>query len=371
MVTSPMPRRFRAPGRVNLIGDHTDYNDGFVMPMAIQLETIITSAARRDRQLSLRSDAEHDGAVLVDLSAPLRPRQDWSDYVVGVARVIQAEVGQLRGADLAVTSTVPSGAGLSSSAALEVAAAFALLEGNIPDRVDVARWCQRAENEFVGARCGIMDQYIACLGQRGHALLIDCRSLSSRAVPVPEDVAVVVSNSRVKHSVAGGEYNTRRAQCEEAVTMLRTVLPRIESLRDVSFTDLTAHRDCLSSVALKRARHVVSENMRTLSAADAFARCDYVTLGQLIRDSHASLRDDYEVSVPEVDALVAIANDLDDVYGSRMTGGGFGGCTVTLARASAAPRVVDQIRREYARRTGLDADVIVCTPSSGASELEA
>ena len=366
-----MPRRFRAPGRVNLIGDHTDYNDGYVMPMAIQLDTIVTKVTRDDQQLSVTSDAEAGSPLLVDLAQPLEPRGDWTDYVVGVARVLQAEVGALGGADLSITSTVPQGAGLSSSAALEVAAAFALLDGRVSDRVAVARWCQRAENEFVGARCGIMDQYIACLGQAGHALLIDCRSLASRAVPVPDDIAIIVSNSRVKHSVAGGEYNTRRAQCEEAVQMLRGALPHVQSLRDVSFVDLSTHRERLSAVALKRARHVVSENGRVLSAADAFARRDYAQLGQLLRDSHTSLRDDYEVSIGEVDALVEIANELPGVFGSRMTGGGFGGCTVSVAEHGAAPRVMDQIRERYQQRTGLAADVILCTPSCGASESAA
>ena len=366
-----MPRRFRAPGRVNLIGDHTDYNDGLVMPMAIQLETVVTTTPRDDGQLSIRSDAEADRPVLINLAQPLEPRADWTDYVIGVARVLQAETGAIEGADLSISSTVPQGAGLSSSAALEVAVGFALLQGQVQDRVALARWCQRAENEFVGARVGIMDQYISCLGRAGHALLIDCRSLTSRAVPVPSDIAVIVSNSRVKHSVAGGEYNTRRAQCEEAVSMLQRALPNVTSLRDVSVVDLATHRDHLSMLAFKRARHVISENGRVVDAADAFARRDYREVGRLIRDSHVSLRDDYEVSVPEVDALVEIANELPGVFGSRMTGGGFGGCTVTLAEPETASRIVDQIRAQYQRRVGLDADVIVCIPSDGASELAA
>jgi galactokinase len=361
-------RRFRAPGRVNLIGDHTDYNEGFVMPMAIQLETVAAVTPRADRQLVLHS-ADADGSVTIDLEGELRPRDDWTDYVVGVAKVIQQESRRLVGAELSLTSSVPQGSGLSSSAALEVASAFALLQGDVRDRVQLARWCQRAENEFVGARCGIMDQYIACMGQEGHALVIDCRSLQSRAVPIPDHVAVIVCNSMVKHSVAAGEYNERRQQCEDAVQSLRGVLPDIRSLRDVSFTDLATHRDRLSSLALKRARHVVSENARVTSAADAFARQQLSVVGQLMRDSHASLRDDFEVSVAEVDLLVDAANELPGVYGSRMTGGGFGGCTVTLAEASAAADVVASMRERYTLRTGIDPQVFVCVPSAGASEV--
>ena len=363
-----MPRKYRAPGRVNLIGDHTDYNGGFVMPMAIQLETIATRSPRPDAQLVIRSSGR-DEPVAVDLRTPLRPRRDWSDYVVGVAHALQAAGRVVEGADIAIESTVPEGSGLSSSAALEVACAFALLDGQVEDRIEVARWCQRAENEFVGARSGIMDQYIACLGREGHALLIDCRSLESQPVPIPADVAVIVANSMVKHSVAGGDYNTRRAQCEEAVAALRAVLPEIRTLRDVQFTDLTTHRDLLTSVTLKRARHVISENARVTNAGDAFSRHDFAEVGRLMRDSHTSLRDDFEVSVPEIDLLVDIANALPGVYGSRMTGGGFGGCTVTLAAASSAPAVQAELRDRYAQQTRTEPDVIICRPSAGASEI--
>ena len=365
-----MPRVFRAPGRVNLIGDHTDYNEGFVMPMAIQLETQVTISPRTDRQLVIRSSAVPD-AVTIDLNQPLRPRGDWTDYVAGVANVLRTEGRRLDGADLSIASTVPQGSGLSSSAALEVATAFALLHGDIPDRVTVAQWCQRAENEFVGARCGIMDQYVACLGQRGHALAIDCRSLEGRSVPLPSSVAVIVSNTMIKHRIAGGEYNLRRQQCEQAVSALRNVLPHLKSLRDVSLVDVAAHHDMLSAVGLKRARHVISENARVLSAADALERRDLRRVGELMHESHASLREDFEVSSPELDLMVEIASALRGVYGSRMTGGGFGGSTVTLIDADATHEAVVKIRDTYAKRTGSVPDVIVCTPSDGAGELTA
>jgi galactokinase len=352
---------------VNLIGDHTDYNDGFVLPMAIQLETVVTTTLREDHHLTIRSTAVAD-AVDVDLNVPLRPRQHWSDYVVGVAYVLAAEGRSVRGADLVVESTLPQGAGLSSSAALEVATAFALLEGDVPDRVTVARWCQRAENEFVGARVGIMDQYVACLGQRDHALLIDCRSLHSRPVSVPADVAVIVSNTMVKHSIAGGEYNARRHQCEDAVRTLQAVLPLTRSLRDVRREDLEKHGHLLSSIALKRARHVVAENERVTAAAEALERHDLPVVGRLMRESHRSLRDDYEVTSAELDLMAEIANELPMVYGSRMTGGGFGGSTVTLAAANAAEAVMQTIRDRYQQRTGTTPDVRICIPADGASE---
>jgi galactokinase len=362
-----MLHAFRAPGRVNLIGDHTDYNDGFVMPMAIQLETVVATTPRQDLTLCLRSASESTAGI--DLGRPLQPRGDWTDYIAGVAHVIRQEGRPVVGADLAVQSTVPQGSGLSSSAALEVATAFALLLGDIPDRVTLARWCQRAENEFVGARCGIMDQYVACLGQAGHALVIDCRSLLNRSVRIPDDVAVIVSNTMVKHSIASGEYNDRRQQCEDAVQMLRQAMPEVRALRDVRLTDLAAHRAVLTPLATKRARHVVSENARVEQAADALERHDLREVGRLMKASHESLRDDYEVSVPELDVMVAIAVALPGVYGSRMTGGGFGGSTVTLADRDAAARVAEAIHATYAERTGIEPEVIVCTPSDGASEV--
>jgi galactokinase len=355
---------------VNLIGDHTDYNEGFVMPMAIQLDTHVTITTRPGHELLLRSDAVSD-AITIDLSKSLRPRGDWTDYIVGVAHVLREEGYEITGAELSVASSVPQGAGLSSSAALEVAAALAFLGDERVDRLSIARWCQRAENEFVGARCGIMDQYVACFGRAGHALVIDCRTLESRAVAIPPEVAVVVSNSMVKHSIAGGEYNVRREQCEEAVRALRQALPSVRSLRDVTLLELNAHRELLSATAYRRARHVVAENTRVEEAADALHRRDFVRCGALMRESHQSLRDDYEVSAPELDVLVEIASAQPGVFGSRMTGGGFGGSTVTLAAADVADAVVNALREGYARRTGKTPEVIVCTPSAGAEERAA
>jgi galactokinase len=355
---------FRAPGRVNLIGDHTDYNDGFVMPMAIQLETRVDISPHQAHELLIRSESEN-APVPIDLARELQPRGDWTDYVVGVAKVLRSEGYRIDGAELSISSTLPQGAGLSSSAALEVATAFALLNGDVPDRLTVARWCQRAENEFVGARCGIMDQYIACLGRAGHALMIDCRSLENRPVPIPPDVAIVVSNTMHKHSLAGGEYNVRRAECEQAVHLLAAALPAIRSLRDVSLIELNAHRDLLPAKVFQRARHVITENVRVAQAAEAFDRRDFARVGGLMRDSHNSLRFDFEVSSAELDVMVEIALGEAGVFGSRMTGGGFGGSTVTLVEAAATEDVVRAVRARYARETGTTPEVYICTPSDG------
>ena len=359
-------RVFRAPGRVNLIGDHTDYNQGFVLPMAIQLETRVAMAPIAGRELLLRSDSV-GGQVRIDLDRPLEPRDDWTDYVVGVANVLMAEGRAVGGAELSISSTLPQGAGLASSAALEVATAFALLDGDVPDRVTVARWCQRAENEFVGARCGIMDQYVACLGRSGHALVIDCCTLESRAVPVPPDVAVVVSNTMVRHTIASGEYNRRRSQCEEAVRLLASALPDIRSLRDVSLLELNTHSDLLPTSIFQCARHVISENTRVKQAAEALERRDFTRCGELMRDSHASLRDDFDVSCAELDLMVELAAAQPGVFGSRLTGGGFGGCAVALVAAPATNGVVRALRQGYAQQTGMTPQVYVCTPSAGAA----
>ena len=361
-------RVFRAPGRVNLIGDHTDYNDGFVMPMALQLET--RAAVLRSEAPRLRLQSSEAGeAVSIDLTGTLTPRHDWTDYVAGVAHVMRQHGVPVTGADILISSTVPQGAGLSSSAALEVASALALLGDDVPDRLTIARWCQQAENDFVGARCGIMDQYVSCFGQRGHALLIDCRELTSRALPIPPTARVVVSNTMVKHSIAGGEYNVRRQQCEDAVSALRVSLPHVKALRDVTPGDLEQFADTLAPVIRKRAHHVVSENARVLAAADALDGGDLDTFGRLMGESHRSLRDDFEVSAPELDLLVDLAQAQPGVYGSRMTGGGFGGSTVTLVDALACDDLLGALRAGYADATGRPPEVIVCVPSDGAGEV--
>ncbi len=366
-----MMRVVRAPGRVNLIGEHTDHSGGFVMPAAIQLATSVAITPRTDRHLVIQSDTIGETATL-DLEDPLRPTHRWHDYVAGVASVLAQEGCRIDGANLLITSTLPSGAGLSSSAALEVAVAYALVTeaGRTIDRVTLARWCQRAENEFVGARCGIMDQYVACMGHPGHALLIDCRSLNHRLLPIPDDVSIVVCNTMVRHAIAASEYNARRADCEAALQAIRLKMPDVNALRDVTLDDLKRDGCALPPTALKRARHVISENARVLEAADALERFDLATFGELMAASHRSLRDDYQVSCDELDLMVELASSEPEVIGTRMTGGGFGGCTVSLVQSPAAGQFLTSMQQRYEQVTGIHPDGWICMPSGGVEELD-
>ncbi len=367
------PRVFRAPGRVNLIGEHTDYNDGFVMPAALEYDTKVAIAPRSDRLL-VACTRRGEEIASVDLDAgPIRPTGAWSDYVFGVARMLEAAGHRLVGADLTITSTVPVGSGLSSSAALEVATAGALaaVSGIALGPIETAKLCQKAENEHVGMRCGIMDQYAAACGVAGHALMIDCRSLEARPVAIDPACRIVVANSMVHHVLAGGDdYNARRRSCEEGVRRLRPVLgDEVRALRDVSLAALAAHRDRLDDVTFRRCRHIVSENARVLEAAVAADRGDMARFGALWDASHVSMRDDYEISCAEVDVMVDLARALPGVLGSRMTGGGFGGCTVSLVEAGAVEAFAARLREAYRAATGLVAEIFACTPAAGAGEL--
>ncbi len=355
--------RFRAPGRVNLIGEHTDYNYGFVLPVAIQLSTYARVMPRDDRSLVVVSQGFGNFDFNLDDPSTL-PSEDWTDYVRGVALQLDRRIDhRLRGATLELSSGIPIGAGLSSSAALEVVSALALLanSGLSLDRKELALLCQRAENEYVGARCGIMDQFASTHGRAGHAMLLDCRSLDVTYVPIPDYVGLVVCNTMVRHSLAGNQYNLRRAQCEEAARVLG------KSLRDATLEDLADHK--LDSIIERRARHVISENQRVLDAADALRSSDVPRFADLMIQSHRSLRDDYEVSCSELDTMVTLALDLPGVYGARMTGGGFGGCTVNLVASQHAVAFADQIARNYQRETGRCPDVYICEASNGAGPV--
>jgi galactokinase len=364
------PRVYRAPGRVNLIGDHTDYNEGFVMPVAIDLSTWVAAGRRPDRRLVVHSENLADTAE-TSFDRPLQPRRTWSDYVFGVAAELAAAGMPVAGANILVHSEVPCGGGLSSSAALEVATGFALLDiaGQAIDLTALALLCQRAENTFVGARCGIMDQFAACHGTRDGALMLDCRLLQSRTLPLPSEVRVVVCNSMVKHAIAAGEYNARRAECEAAVQALASQNPDIHALRDVMPDDLARHGSSLPPVLLRRARHVVLENQRVIDAADALERLDLARCGRLMQASHASLRDDFSVSCRELDELVEVASRLPGVYGSRMTGGGFGGCTVSLVATADSGAFGAGISDGYVQATGRSPDVHVCSPAHGVERV--
>jgi len=366
------PRLVRAPGRVNLIGEHTDYNDGFVFPIAIDREIVIAAAPRADRLVRLYAlNFDREATFSLD-NIQRDAAEPWSNYVRGVALMLQERGLALPGLDAVITGDVPLGAGLSSSAALEVATActFQTLAGFDLSGVELARLCQRAENQFVGVNCGIMDQFISRLGRRDQALLIDCRSLEYELVPVAaEGLQVVVANTNKPRGLVDSEYNLRRATCERGVELLQPFLPGIRALRDVSVTDFKAHADRLPEEVRRRCAHVVTENDRVLASVAALRAGDLDRFGQLMNESHTSLRDLYEVSCRELDVLVEIAQSVPGVLGSRMTGGGFGGCTVTLAHASALPELQRRIADEYPAATGLTADVYVCRMAEGAGPV--
>ncbi|MGC1648293.1 MAG: galactokinase [Candidatus Sulfotelmatobacter sp.] len=361
-------RIFRAPGRVNLIGEHTDYNDGFVMPAAIGFYTWVAAAKREDRVLEAYSD-HFDEKIILSLDAlDGPPTRHWSDFIRGVAATLQRAGHSLSGANLAIHGEVPLGAGLSSSASLEVATALALAQAagiSLP-RLELAKLCQTAEHEYVGTRCGIMDQFIATFGASGRALMLDCRSLEYKLLPVPNDLCLVVCNSMVSHEHASGEYNRRRMDCEAGVKLLASYLPSVRALRDVQMADLEKLKDAMPEIIYRRCRHVVMENQRVLGAAKALQSQDAERLGCLMYESHASLRDDYEVSCKELDLLVELAISVPGIYGARMTGGGFGGCTVNLVRADCADAFKAQIARKYEAATGIVPDLYVCEPAQGA-----
>jgi galactokinase len=365
------PRIFRAPGRVNLIGEHTDYNDGFVMPAAVAFSTYVAVAPRADRKLVIHSE-EFPGSFEFDLDhLPEHRTGAWCDYVLGVASALQQGGHRMNGASLLVHGEVPIGAGLSSSAAIEVASAFALMSLNETQLLlpEVARLCQKAENSFVGAKVGIMDQFVSCTGKAGHALLLDCRSLTFQLVPIPSGLRLVVCNTMVKHDLATGAYNRRRAECEEGARLFARWNPAVRALRDVSMELLDQHLDDLPPVVGKRCSHVVRENQRTLDAARALSEGDLLRVGTLMRDSHNSLRDLYEVSCQELDIMVESAQNLPGFVGGRMTGGGFGGCTVNLVRKEHAEDFAHRIAERYLQQTGITAQVYQCAAEDGASEL--
>jgi galactokinase len=358
-----------APGRVNLIGEHTDYNDGFVLPCAIGFRTYVAVHAREDNKLIMCSE-EFTGQFEFDVNAlPAVHQGIWCDYPVGVAVALRNKGFPLLGANVMVQGEVPLGAGLSSSAALEVASALAFLGlsgGSLP-LPQVAQLCQRAENEFVGARVGIMDQFVACLGKAGHALMLDCRSLAYQFVPIPPGVSIVICNTMVRHKLAGGEYNVRRAECEEGVRLLAKRIPGIAALRDVSVAQLEKYRGGLPEKIYQRCEHVVWENQRVLESSKALATGDLSAVGEYMAASHRSLRDLYQVSCFELDSMVESAQGLPGFFGGRMTGGGFGGCTVNLVNTPDAQAFAERIASRYQERTGIHPDVFVSAASDGAS----
>jgi galactokinase len=366
----PAARIYRGPGRVNLIGEHTDYSAGFVLPAALQLACFVATAPNPEGRLRVFSeDLNQSREWGIEAVGSLRPAGDWGDYVAGVAGQLVRSGFDLEPANLLIRSTVPVGAGLSSSAALETSIALALLGGRPIERLELVRLCRRAENEFVGMPCGIMDQYISVFGREGAAVRIDCRSLEHEVVCLPGDLEIVAVNSMVKHELGQSAYRDRVRECKEAVEAIRQVYPKVESLRDVSpaLFDETAAR--IPEIPRKRARHVVGENQRVARFMGAAARGDVAEMGALFVASHRSLEHDFEVSCEELDFLVEAALASPAVLGARMTGGGFGGCTVNLLRPGHGAEFARGVTEAYQRGFGITPDVILCRPSAGAGEV--
>lgn len=349
----------RAPGRVNLIGEHTDYNEGYVLPVPLNRYVWFAAGSRGDGKVNLWADDLSERAEFQIDSTEYDVEHSWANYVIGVADVLLRKGYTLGGADMVIKGDVPQGAGLSSSAAIEIAAAraFAGLFGLEIDPVEMAYVGKSAENEFVGVQCGVMDQFVSALGRHGHALLIDCRTNEYDQITLEPGFRVVVVNTMVRRELASSAYNQRRAQCEEGVRLLRTSLPHIRSLRDVSIEDFERHQHVLPEVVRKRCRHVIYENSRVLEAVDALRAKRLDRFGELMYKSHESLRDDYGVSCLELDALVEAARGIPGTIGARMTGAGFGGCTVNMVQKGYTRNFTKTIRDRYWKTTGLDAEV--------------
>ncbi|TCL61452.1 galactokinase [Hydrogenispora ethanolica] len=364
----------RAPGRVNLIGEHTDYNDGFVFPMALDFEIVVAGRRRADRTVRLLA-VDLREKVEFSLAEPIvfDEHFGWSNYLRGVLKLLQQSGAELPGMELAFAGDVPLGSGLSSSAALEVATAIVVqrMTGFGIERPALAKLCQRAENEFVGMNCGIMDQFISMMGEQDHALFLDCRSLEYRQIPLELGAyRIVVCHSGVKHSLVESEYNRRRQECEAGVRVLAAHFPEIKALRDARPEQLVACQNELDPVVYRRCRHVISEDARVLESIQALNHGDLVRFGQMMNESHDSLRDLYEVSCSEIDLLVELARQVPGVLGARITGGGFGGCTVNLVAEEAVDRFTERICRLYREKTGIDARIFISKAADGAQIIE-
>jgi len=359
------PRIFRAPGRVNLIGEHTDYNDGFVMPCAIDFAAYVAAAPREDRKIRVAS-MNFAGEYEFDLDNPTSEvAEGWARYVQGVALILERDGFRLTGANLLIDSTVPIGAGLSSSAALEISNEFALaaISGFEVEKWQLAKIGQRAEHEFAGVRSGIMDQFASVFGTENHALFLDCRSLAWEPIPL-SSAQFIICNTRTKHDLADGEYNKRRADCEAAAELLGH-----KSLRDVTLAEFGEKSKDLPERLLRRARHVITENARVLAAVEYLKNGELAQFGKLMNASHESLSADYEVSSDELDLMVEIVRRQTGVLGARMTGGGFGGCTVNLLETAASDEFIETVSTQYESATGITPEIYVCRAAAGVSEI--
>ncbi|HEY1803931.1 MAG TPA: galactokinase [Terracidiphilus sp.] len=366
------PAIFVAPGRVNLIGEHTDYAEGFVMPAAINFATLAGISPRTDGKIAIYSENYAEEKTFDAAALPTKGSKHWSDYPMGVVSILTGEGHKFSGFSLSIWSDVPLASGLSSSAALEVATALAVLSlvGASYPGPQLARLCQRAENEFVGANCGIMDQFISVNGKENHALLLDCRDLSYKLAPIPDHVTLVIANTMVKHSVAGGDYPTRRRESESACSVIANHRPGVPFLRDATLEDLEKWGHEMEPKSYLRARHVISEDLRTVAACEALLKGDLKELGRLMAEAHRSYSQDFEGSCVEADAMVALAQDLPGLIGARLTGGGFGGCTVNLVERNEAAKFAESLGRRYAAKMGIEPQIHICRASNGAYRLE-
>ena len=364
---------FSAPGRVNLIGEHTDYNEGFVLPIAIGRKIIMLGQLRNDRlvqvfDLGYKAEAKFS----LDNLSPSK-KDTWANYLMGVVDEIQKAGYPLQGANLIFTSNIPQRVGLSSSAALEVVTALTMAKLNLLEikPVEMAHLCRKAENNFVGVACGIMDQYISCLGQKNYALFIDCRSNDYDLIPFKDhNYQIVICNSKVQRGLVNSEYNKRKEECKMAAEFFKHKLKgEIRALRDITIDEYKKYQSQLPEVIARRARHVISENRRVQTGVQALRMGNYSTFGQLMIESHKSLKDDYEVSCAELDLLVDLASKQEGVLGARMTGAGFGGCTVNLLKRDYVDAFKETIKKEYKKNTGISPDIYVTPPVEGAKQL--
>jgi galactokinase len=365
------PAIYRAPGRVNLIGEHTDYNLGYVFPIALEMAccTLIASASHGQIRVYSRDLAKEFSLPVSELTTA-RPRHQWSDYVIGVAQQLQRKGFEINACDMLVASDVPAGSGLSSSAALEISCALAFLNGRHFEKIELALLGQRAEGEFVGMPCGIMDQYASVFGHTGSALQIDCRSLTHELVSLPEHVSIIAVNSMVKHELGTSAYRERVKECAAAVAALQEIDESVKSLRDVSLAFFERVQDSVPLLPRKRARHIISDTQRVLDLAAAAGKRDLREMGRLFVASHRSMQYDYEITCDEIDFLVDTAIKLPGVYGSRMTGGGFGGCTVNLIAPEAVAEFETKLTAAYQERYQLTPVFYPCDPAEGASRLK-
>jgi galactokinase len=366
------PAIFVAPGRVNLIGEHTDYAEGFVMPAAIDFATLAGISPRSDGKIAVYSENYAQERRFEAAALPVAASKHWTDYPLGVVAILAGEGHAIPGFSLSLWGDIPLGSGLSSSASVEVATALAVLSligASYPGPV-LARLCQRAENEFVGASCGIMDQFISANGAKDHALLLDCRDLSFKLAPIPPHVALVIANTMVKHSIAGGDYPTRRRESEAACAIINGHRGGVPYLRDATLDDLKKWGHEMEPKSYLRAKHVITEDLRTLAASEALLKGDMKEVGRLMAEAHISYSKDFEGSCEEADAMVDLANELPGLIGTRLTGGGFGGCTINLVEQDKAKAFAEELGKRYAAKTGIVPQIHICYASGGAHRLE-